>query len=151
MKNRKFSRYFASVALTLSATLALSASAGDVTWEPASKLTVFVRNRMYPNFRETHETGMHERVQVGDTDYFFEVAEFYPHFALIDSTKETVSLSDEPTNVAFKFVVYENDSIVDSSWSFFNIQVPHYAANSYLVFDVLKFEYKGEIFQKDTE
>jgi hypothetical protein len=127
------------------------ASAEDVTWDPAEKLVVFVRNRMYPNFREVHETEMNKRVQVGDTDFFFEITEFYPHFAIIDSTKEVVSFSSEPENVAFKFVVFENDSIVDTSWSFYNIQIPHYAANSYLVFDVLKFEYRGEVFQKDEE
>ncbi len=117
-------------------------------WEPASKLTVAVGNRLYPNFQETHATDMRVRNQVGDTDYFFEIVEFYPHFAIIDSTKETVSLSHEPTNVAFKFVVIENDSIVDTSWSFFNIQIPHYARTSYLVFDVVEFEYRGETYTK---
>lgn len=135
----------------LAVALTFTASAEDVSWDPAENLTVLVRNRMYPNFQETHETGMNQRVQVGDTDFFFEIVEFYPHFALIDSTKEVVSLSSEPENVAFKFVVIENDSIVDTSWAFYTIQIPHYAANSYLYFDVLEFDYRGETFQKETE
>jgi hypothetical protein len=94
---------------------------------------------------------MNQAVQVGDTDYFFEIADFYPHFALIDSTKETVSLSREPKNVAFKFLVYENDSIVDTSWSFYSIQIPHYARTSYLYFIVKQFEYRGKVFNKDAE
>jgi len=94
---------------------------------------------------------MYNRVYVGDTDYSFEVTGFYPHFARIDSTKEIVSLSDEPKNVAFKFVVYENDSLVDTSWSFFTIQIPHFARTSYLFFNVLEFEYRGEIFKQQNK
>jgi len=120
-------------------------------WGPASKITMDVRNRLYPNFVETHDVEMHERVQVSDTDYFFEVVDFFPHFALIDSTKEIVSLSHEPKNVAFKFVVYENDSIVDTSWSFYTIQAPHYARTSYLYFNVTQFEYREELFSKNME
>jgi hypothetical protein len=149
--NRTSFKKITAVFCFLAVSLALTVSAGDVSWDPAENLIVFVRNRLYPNFREIHETDMNQRIQVGDTDYFFEVVEFYPHFALIDSTKEAVSLSSEPENVAFKFVVYENDSIVDTSWSFYHIQIPHYAANSSLVFDVFKFDYRGESFQKDSE
>jgi len=121
------------------------------TWGPASKITVEVRNRLYPSFFETHDVEMHDTVQVGDTDYFFSVVDFFPHFALVDSTKEIMSLSHDPNNVAFKFVVYESDSIVDTSWSFYNIEIPHYARTSYLYFNVTKFEYRGELFSKNPE
>jgi hypothetical protein len=117
-------------------------------WGPALKLSVEVRNRLYPDFFESHNIEMNERVQVGDTDYFIEVVDFFPHFAIIDSTKETVSLSHEPKNVAFKFVVYESDSIVDATWSFYSVQIPHYARTSYLYFNITKFEYRGEVFSK---
>lgn len=131
--------------------VALSATAEDDKLRPAQHLTVAVGNRLYPDFHETHRIEMHERVIVGDSDYAFEVVDFYPHFARIDSTKQIISLSDEPTNVAFKFVVYENDSIVDTSWSFFNLQIPHFARTSYLYFNVLEFEYRGEIFEQGSE
>ncbi len=120
-------------------------------WEPASDLTVDVRNRLYPDFQETQQVGMNERVQVGDTDFFFEVVDFYPHFALIDSTKEVVSISHEPENVAFKFVVYENDSIIDTSWSFYNLQVPHYSRTSFLYFNVTRFIYRDETYEKTPQ
>jgi len=151
MKVRVFkylSPVIASVAL---AVFAIGSVAEDSDAPVATDLTVEVGNRMYPDFRETHETQMNERIQVGDTDFFFSVEAFYPHFALIDSTKEIVSLSDEPENVAFKFVVYESDTIVDTSWSFYSLQIPHYGRSSYLHFNVLEFQYRGETFSKLTE
>jgi len=141
---------FTIICLVITA-VALSATAEDDKLRPAQHLTVAVGNRLYPDFNETHKTEMHERIILGDTDYSFEVVEFYPHFARIDSTKQILSLSDEPTNVAFKFVIYENDSIVDTSWSFFSLQVPHFARTSYLYFNVLEFEYRGEIFNQGSE
>jgi hypothetical protein len=120
-------------------------------WGPASDLTVDVRNRLYPDFQETQSIGMNERVQVGDTDFYFEVVDFFPHFALIDSTKEVISLSHEPDNVAFKFVVYENDSIIDTSWSFYNLQVPHYSRTSFLYFNVTRFIYRDETYEKTQQ
>lgn len=120
-------------------------------WGLASGLTIDVRNRLYPDFQERQQIGMNERVQVGDTDFFFEVVDFYPHFALIDSTKEVVSLSHEPENVAFKFVVYENDSIIDTSWSFYNLQVPHYSRTSFLYFNVIRFIYRDETYEKTPQ
>jgi hypothetical protein len=120
-------------------------------WGLASDLTIDVRNRLYPDFQERQQIGMKERVQVGDTDFFFAVVDFYPHFALIDSTKEVVSLSHEPENVAFKFVVYENDSIIDTSWSFYNLQVPHYSRTSFLYFNVIRFVYRDETYEKTPQ
>jgi hypothetical protein len=129
----------------------IAADDTEHAWGPATKIALDVRNRLYPDFIESHNVEMHQRVQVGDTDYFFEVVDFFPHFALIDSTKEVVSLSHEPKNVAFKFVVYEADSIVDTSWSFYTIQIPHYARTSYLYFNVTQFEYREETFNRNSE
>jgi hypothetical protein len=137
--------------ICLAGASALMAEEEAHDWGPATKIALDVRNRLYPDFVESHRVEMHQRVQVGDTDYFFEVVDFFPHFALIDSTKEVVSLSHEPKNVAFKFAVFENDSIVDTSWSFYTIQIPHYARTSYLYFNVKEFEYRGEAFRKDAE
>ena len=130
---------------------ALTAEDATHDWGPASGLTVEVRNRLYLDFEETHTIGMNERVQVGDTDFYFEVIDFFPHFALIDSTKEVISLSHEPDNVAFKFVVYENDSIIDTSWSFYNLEVPHYSRTSFLYFNVTRFIYRDETFEKTPQ
>jgi hypothetical protein len=147
----RMSRIIPSLICLVMSAVALSVTAEDGKLRPVRHLTVAVGNRLYPDFHETHRMEMHERVILGDTDYSFEVVEFYPHFARIDSTKQILSLSDEPTNVAFKFVVYENDSIVDTSWSFFSLQVPHFARTSYLYFNVLEFEYREEVFKQGSE
>jgi hypothetical protein len=115
------------------------------------KLTLVVGNRVFPDFRETHATQMHKREYIGDTEYSFEVVEFYPHFAYLDSTKEVVSLSDEPKNVAFKVTVYENDEVVQSEWAFFNLLLPHYTMKSIIWFDVVEFEYRGEVYKKEQD
>lgn len=139
------------LAILLCGAGALIAEDSKHEWSPASDLTIDVRNRLYPSFQETHQVGMNERVPVGDTDFFFEVVDFYPHFGLVDSTKEVISLSHEPDNVAFKFVVYENDSIVDTSWSFYSLQVPHYSRSSFIYFNVTRFVYRDEVFEKTPQ
>lgn len=109
-----------------------------------SSVTLDIGHRMHPDFHQQIETKMKTREQVGDTDFFFEVIEFYPHFTYVDSTKQTVSLSDEPKNVAFKIRVYENDEVVEDTWAFYSIKVPHFSPTSYLTFQATRFEYRGK-------
>ena len=128
MKNIRGSKLIVVLICLVTCVVTLSATAEDAKPPPAQHLTVAVGNRLYPDFHETH-----------------------PHFARIDSTKQIISLSEEPENVAFKFVVYENDSIVDTSWSFFSLKVPHFARTSYLYFNVLQFDYRGKTFDQRSE
>jgi hypothetical protein len=116
-----------------------------------SSVTVEIGHRMHPDFYQQTQTKMNVREQVGDTDFFFEIIEFYPHFAYVDSTKEIVSLSDEPTNAAFKIRVYENDEVVEDTWAFFTINVPHFSPTSYLTFHVTNFDYRGETYQDNRK
>jgi len=131
--------------------LAIVLAAAPAVGESPSALTVEVTNRMYLDYREVFETKMHEREQLGDTDYFFEVIEFFPHFAIIDSTKEVVSLSDELKNPAFKIKVYKEDELVEDTWAFYAIDIPHYSPQSFLAFRVLEFEYRGEVQRKESK
>jgi len=112
-------------------------------------VTVEIGHRMHPDFHQQILTKMNKREQVGDSDLFFEIIAFYPHFAYVDSTKEIVSLSDEPSNVAFKIRVYENDEFVEDAWAFFTINAPHFFPTSYLTFEVTNFDYRGETYQKN--
>jgi hypothetical protein len=123
---------------------------GMTTADPGSQVssvTVEIGHRMHPDFYQQTQTKMNAREQVGDTDFFFEIIEFYPHFAYVDSTKEIVSLSDEPTNAAFKIRVFENDEVVEDTWAFFTINVPHFSPTSYLTFHVTSFDYRGETYR----
>ncbi len=114
-------------------------------------IKVEIGNRMYPAFHETVEVEMNKKISIGDTDYLFEMIEFYPHFAITDSTKKVVTLSEEPTNPAFKIRVYQNEETVEDTWAFYGITVPHYARTSYLTFSVLEFEYRGTVLSKKEE
>jgi hypothetical protein len=112
-------------------------------------VVLLIGNRLFPDFREVVSTGLRERRQIGDSDMFFEVLEFYPHFAIVDSTRKVVTLSDEPKNPAFRIKVFENEAAVDSTWAFFNLDIPHFSRTSALWFRVLAFDYRGEVFQKE--
>ena len=112
-------------------------------------VVVFIGNRLFPDFAEIVSTGLHKRQPVGDTDYSFEVESFNPHFSIIDSTKTIVALSDEPKNPAFRIKVFERDAVVDSSWAFYNLSIPHFARTSALWFQVLCFNYRGVVYKKD--
>jgi len=124
--------------------------AGKDSPAPPDSVVILIGNRLFPDFREIVSTGLHERRQIGDTDFFFEVAEFFPHFAIMDSTRRVVSLSDEPKNPAFRIRVYESEAAVDSTWAFFNMNVPHFSRNAALWFQVLAFDYRGTVFQKEA-
>lgn len=104
-----------------------------------------IRHRVHHAFRERMTAKMNERYQIGDTDYFFEIVEFYPHFAIVDSTREVVSLTAEPKNPAFKINVYEDGELVDETWAFYSIKIPHFARTSMIAFEVLSFEYRGVV------
>jgi hypothetical protein len=138
--------------LALAFSVALSAPRGDAVKQneaqPDTTFTLLVGHRVFPDFREVHKARLNQREYIGDTDYSFEIVEFYPHFAFVDSTKEIVSLSDEPKNVAVKIVVYENDEIVQNEWAFFNLSAPHFRMNSIIWFQVVEFEYRGEVYKR---
>jgi len=107
------------------------------------QITVAIGNRLFPAFHETTTTAVGERRFIGDTEYAFEIMRFYPHFAIIDSTKEIVSLSDEVKNPAFKIRIYDGDDVLEDSWGFYGISIPHYSRESFLSFQVLSFVYRG--------
>lgn len=127
------------------------ASAEDADKESEMPIKIEIRNRLYPKFFESHETTMNKREYVGDTDFSYEVVEFFPHFAIIDSTKEAVTLSEEAKNAAFRITVYEKDEVIETAWAFYHIDVPHFQRTSYLFFKVVEFEYRGEVFSKEEK
>ena len=135
--------------------LASTGGAADKKDKKAAKsagpdsVVLFIGNRMFPDFGEILSTPLHRRQPVGDTEFAFEVTKFYPHFSIMDSTKAIVSLSDEPKNPAFRIKVYRNDAAADSTWAFFNMDVPHFSRSSSLWFRVLAFDYRGKVFKKD--
>ncbi|GEM_PF-2311547 len=116
-----------------------------------TRITMEVGNRLYPAFSDTVETKLNEKVHVGDTEYSFKTTKFYPHFAIIDSSMEFVSLSDEPVNPAFRIRVYKNSNPVEETWAFFGPGAPHYARTSFLTFRVTSFVYRQKVYFSGNE
>jgi hypothetical protein len=110
-------------------------------------VTVAITHRVFVEFHDTLTVAMNQRHLVGDTEYSFELVEFYPDFA-IDTNKAVTSMTDEPRNPAFKVVVYETDEKADETWAFYGVDIPHYGRKSYLAFKVLAFEYRGDVIGK---
>jgi hypothetical protein len=116
---------------------------------PVKGIRVVVGHRYYLGFRDTSLVEMGQRVQVGDTDFSFEVREFYPHFMIVDSTRQVISLSDEPKNPAFRIRVFRKGKRVEDTWAFFGTPIPHYAPTSMLSFLVTEFTYRGERYRAE--
>lgn len=106
-------------------------------------ITVAITHRVFVDFHDTMTVAMNERRVVGDTEYTFELVEFYPDFA-IDTNNAVTSVTDDPKNPAFKVAVYEKEEKADDTWAFYGIDIPHFGRKSYLAFKVLGFEYRGE-------
>ena len=138
--------------LVIAATLALvlagapTTRAADERPAPGS-VKLRITHRIYLEFQDTLTVAMNERQVIGDTEFSCEVIEFYPQFAINDSTKAIFTLSDEPLNPAFKIRVFENGEQKDDTWAFYGIEIPHFGRTSYLAFQVLSFEYRGEVFE----
>ena len=146
--------------LALIATPATSANevANEAAKEATKSAPEFVKlqigHRVHHNFREIVTTQLGQKQYLGDTEFSFEVTAFYPHFAIVDSTHEVVSLSEELKNPAFKIEVYENDELVDETWAFYAVQAPHFSKTSLISFQALAFEYRGTVYdqkKKDEE
>jgi len=109
----------------------------------AEKITLKIGHRLHPQFGEMITVNMNEMIPIGDTDLYFEIVEFFPQFAYMDSSKTFVSLSDEPKNPAFRIKVYEGEEFVEQTWAFYSVKVPHFSPKAMLVFDVTGFEYRN--------
>lgn len=114
-------------------------------------LTVEVRNIYYPDYHETITTTMNKEEYVADTNFSFKAVKFFPTFSILESTKKTVSLSDEPKNPAFKINIYEEGKLIEETWAFYGTLAPHFSSSSFLIFQVSSFEYKGKFYGKKDE
>jgi len=137
--------------LTLLTAMMQPMAAQEADVNVPTEITLKITNRMHANYLEYMTTEIGDTIQVGDTDFFFTISEFFAHFAMIDSTKEIVSLSDELKNPAFRIDVFENEDLADKTWAFYLIRVPHFGQNSYMAFEVMEFTYRGEHHTLETE
>ncbi len=119
-----------------------------------TEVTMRVTHRIYPSFADTLSVSKLENVQIGDTEFSFEVDRFLADFG-IKPDGTLVSRSATPHNPAFEVVVFEEDEEVDRHWAFFGTGKPHYRRDSLLAFEVLAFTLGDQVYtqsvpRKDT-
>lgn len=111
---------------------------------PPTRVVLEVGNLFYPDFHDTVETRLSRKNEIGDSRYYLEAVRFYPHFAIIDSTGDVVSLSTEPKNPAVKIRVYQGADVIEETWAFYLAKAPHYARTAFLTFKLVSFVYQGK-------
>jgi hypothetical protein len=148
MKSRRTTSKLVPIIATWVALVSSLGSSPGAEEAPANRpapahITVAITHRVFVDFHDTMTVAMNERRVVGDTEYTFELVEFYPDFA-IDTNNAVTSVTDDPKNPAFKVAVYEKEEKADDTWAFYGVDIPHFGRKSYLAFNVLGFEYRGE-------
>jgi hypothetical protein len=147
-KNTLISIIFVAIA-SFAATASTDSESKDTDAAPEF-VTLIIGHRVHLDFKDEVTVKLNERRYIGDTEFSFEATAFYPHFAIVDSTKEIISLSDALENPAFKINVYEEEELVDGAWAFYAVQAPHYARTSLISFQVKAFEYRGTVYDHDS-
>lgn len=110
-----------------------------------TEVTMRITHRIYPSFADTLSVEVMENVQIGDTEFSFEITKFLADFG-IKPDGTLVSRSSTPHNPAFEIVVFEDDEEVDRHWAFFGTGKPHYQRDSLLAFEILNFHFGDKIY-----
>lgn len=105
-------------------------------------VTLGVRHRVFPEFRDLRRVRLNQDFLLGDTDYSARVIQYLPDFQMDLERRKVFSLSDQPRNPAFRVVVRKNQVPHDTSWAFLK-SPPHFGARSYFAFQVLRIDFVG--------
>lgn len=103
---------------------------------PTDTSIVFVietGSRLYPDWKEQHETRLHAPFYIGDTPYTAVVTDFFPDFKIVD--RRAVNASAGMENPAAHVFVRADSGVVDSAWAFLNFP-PHYSPRSFFTFQL---------------
>jgi hypothetical protein len=131
--------------LVLSVFAGVSAGAAEPP-SPVRKLrvksvTLRIRHRALPGFREEDSVRLKQDFQVGDTPYTAQVTEFVPDFTMNLKTRVVSSRSNQPNNPAFRIVVRKQGVPQDTSWAFLNMP-PHFGRRSLLAFQIARVDFE---------
>ena len=105
-------------------------------------VTLGVRHRVFPDFRDRHRVRLHREFPLGDTEYSARVIRYVPDFQMDLERRQVFSLGDQPRNPAFQIVVRRNQVPHDTSWAFLK-SPPHFGTRSYFAFQVLRIDFAG--------
>jgi hypothetical protein len=103
-------------------------------------VTLRVRHRVFPGFKEDHRIALKKDFAIGDTDYTARVVEYVPDFAMGMESKKVFSRSNEPNNPAFRIIVRMKGQPQDTTWALLNMP-PHYTRKSLLAFKVMRIDF----------
>jgi len=109
---------------------------------PFDAVTLGVQHRVFHDFRDVHRVKLGEEFLLGDSDYSARVVQYLPDFQMDLASRRDDSLTDQPSNPAFRVVVKKGKAVQDTTWAFLN-NPPHFGARSYFAFQVLKLELPG--------
>lgn len=104
-------------------------------------VTLHVRHRALPDFREDDTVRLKQDFQIGDTPYTAQVTEFVPDFTMDLRTRTVRSRSNEPKNPAFRIVVRKRGVPQDTSWAFLDMP-PHFGRRSLLAFQIARVDFE---------
>lgn len=105
-------------------------------------VTLGVRHRVFPDFRDQHRVRLNREFPLGDTEYSARVIRYVPDFQMDLERRRVFSLSDQPRNPAFQIVVRRNHVPHDTSWAFLK-SPPHFGTRAYFAFQVLRIDFDG--------
>lgn len=105
-----------------------------------TSVTLLIRHRVFPNFRDRQQAKWNKDFIVGDTDYAARVIRYVPDFYMDVKTRTIQSRSSEPKNPAFQIVVRQDKVPQDTSWAFLSVP-PHFARKSMLSFQILRIDF----------
>jgi hypothetical protein len=107
---------------------------------PFASVTLMIRHRVFPNFRDRQRVKLDKEFVIGDTDYTGRVIRYVPDFFMDVKTRMIKSRSNEPKNPAFEVVVKQKKVPQDTSWAFLRVP-PHFARTSLLSFQILRIDF----------
>jgi len=116
----------------------ISCSAG------VKSVTLRVRSRLYPGFKEDHKVKLNQKFSLSDTDLEAVAVEFVPDFAIDTSGHAVISRSDTLNNPAVKVLIIENNEKKEEVWAFKSGLMPHFSPKSFIGFELLDFKTGGE-------
>lgn len=124
--------------------ITISCSAGVKT------VTLRVRSRLYPSYKEEHKVKLYQKFFLADTDLQAVAVEFIPDFAIDTSGHNVISRSDTLNNPAVKVLVISDKEKKEEVWAFREGMMPHFSPKSFIGFELLDYNV-GHNYKKPSE
>jgi hypothetical protein len=105
-------------------------------------VTLGIRHRVFPDFKEKAQATMRKPFQIGDSRYSATVTDFEPDFVIDPATHSITSRTLQLKNPAVRLIVRDHGVPSDTTWAFLNMP-PHFMRKSLLAFEILRIDFVG--------